>query len=54
MMGKIFFWVIMLFIFLGGVGLVGWPDRRYLTGGSIFLIFLALLLLGLKVFGFDL
>lgn len=52
-MGKILFWVLMLLIFLGGIGVAGWPDRRYIHGGVIFLIFLALVILGLKVFGFD-
>ncbi len=44
----------MLLIFVGGVGAVGWPNRRYISGGVILLIFLALVLLGYKVFGFDL
>lgn len=53
-MGKVLFWVLMLFILIGGVGTIGWPERRYFNGGVILLIFLALVILGVKVFGFDL
>lgn len=53
-MGKILFWVLMLLILLGGIGAVGWPEKRYVNGGVILLIFFALVILGYKAFGFSL
>jgi len=52
-MGKVLFWVDLFLIFVAVVGGAFWPDRPYWRSGVGLLVFIALVLLGLKVFGFD-
>ena len=47
------YWVLMLIwvVFGGGIGYYGTADKRWLVIGGNFVLFLLLLLVGLKLFG---